>query len=82
MRRKGMRQATPQVGDEAIEPLPFLDFSSGYVQRAIDRLPRQGHRKPWRLNQNYARDLVALKFGSVEREMEFSNPGPGERRAA
>jgi cation diffusion facilitator CzcD-associated flavoprotein CzcO len=82
MRRKGLRQATPRVGDAAIEPVPFLDFSSGYVQRAIDRLPRQGHRKPWRLNQNYARDLVALKFGSVEREMEFSNPDPGERRAA
>ncbi|MGN6271176.1 MAG: flavin-containing monooxygenase [Sphingomonas sp.] len=82
MRRKGMRQATPRVGGEGIEPVPFLDFTSGYVQRSIDKLPRQGHRKPWRLNQNYARDLMALKFGSVDREMEFSNPAPKERRAA
>jgi cation diffusion facilitator CzcD-associated flavoprotein CzcO len=79
MRRKGMRQATPRVGGERLEPVPFLDFTSGYVQRAIDRFPKQGDRKPWRLNQNYARDLMALKFGSVEREMEFSNP---ERSAA
>jgi cation diffusion facilitator CzcD-associated flavoprotein CzcO len=82
MQRKGMRQATPRVGGEGIEPVPFLDFTSGYVQRSIDKLPRQGHRKPWRLNQNYARDLMALKFGSVDREMEFSNPAPKERRAA
>ncbi|MGN6278388.1 MAG: flavin-containing monooxygenase [Sphingomonas sp.] len=83
MRRKGMRQATPQVAaSEALEPVPFLDFSSGYVQRSIGKFPKQGHRKPWRLNQNYARDLMALKFGSVEREMEFSNPEPAARRAA
>jgi cation diffusion facilitator CzcD-associated flavoprotein CzcO len=76
MRRKGMRQATPRVGGERLAPVPFLDFTSGYVRRSIDRFPKQGDRKPWRLNQNYARDLMALKFGSVEREMEFSNPEP------
>ena len=74
LRRKGMRQATPRVAGEDLQPVPFLDFTSGYVQRAIDRFPKQGHRKPWKLNQNYARDLMALKFGSIEREMEFSNP--------
>lgn len=80
MRRKGMRQATPRLGDQRIEPVPFLDFTSGYIQRSIEIFPRQGTRKPWRLNQNYARDLMALKFGSVAREMEFSNPEP--KRAA
>jgi cation diffusion facilitator CzcD-associated flavoprotein CzcO len=82
MRKRGMRQATPRMADEAIEPVPFLDFTSGYVRRAIDKFPKQGSRKPWKLNQNYARDLMALKFGSVDREMEFSNPAPKERRAA
>ena len=75
MRKRGLRQATPQpsgpVGDA-----PFLDFTSGYVQRAIDKLPRQGDRKPWRVHQNYALDLMALKFGSVDDEMVFSNPVP------
>jgi len=75
MRKRGLRQATPHptapVGEE-----PFLDFTSGYVQRAIDKLPRQGDRKPWKVHQNYARDLMALKFGSVDDEMEFSNPAP------
>ena len=74
MRRKGVRQATPRIGDAMIAPQPFADFSSGYIQRAIDNLPRQGDRKPWRLNQNYALDVMALRFGSIENAMEFSNP--------
>ena len=82
MKKRGMRQATPRVAEGEIEPVPFLDFSSGYVRRAIDKFPKQGNRKPWKLNQNYARDLMALKFGPVDREMAFSNPVPKERRAA
>ncbi|MDQ2893820.1 MAG: FAD-containing monooxygenase EthA, partial [Pseudomonadota bacterium] len=39
-----------------------------------DRLPKQGTKKPWRLNQNYALDVLALKFGSVDDSMTFSNP--------
>ena len=46
--------------------MPFLDFSSGYVQRARDILPKQGSKKPWKLYQNYALDMVSLKFASVE----------------
>jgi cation diffusion facilitator CzcD-associated flavoprotein CzcO len=83
MRRKGVRQATPRTGDAAIVPQPFADFSSGYIQRAIDNLPRQGDRKPWRLNQNYALDVIALRFGSIENAMEFSNPvGERHKKAA
>ncbi len=76
MRKRGLRQATPRIGDTAVVPEPFVDFSSGYIQRAADRLPKQGDRKPWRLNQNYALDVMALRFGSVDDSMEFSNPQP------
>lgn len=79
MRKRGLRQATPTptgaVGDE-----PFLDFTSGYVERARDILPRQGDRKPWKVHQNYAKDLMALKYGSVDNEMVFSNPVPKKVR--
>lgn len=81
MRRRAMRQATPRIGDTEIEEVPFLDFTSGYVQRAIDKFPRQGSRKPWRLNQNYALDVMALKFGSIDNSMEFSNPATSRRAA-
>lgn len=58
-------QAMP-VRDASVVEAPFLDFSSGYVQRALDVLPRQGTTKPWRLNQNYARDLLTLRYGKLD----------------
>jgi cation diffusion facilitator CzcD-associated flavoprotein CzcO len=65
MDKKGFVSATPVAGPE-VRPVPFLDFTSGYVQRALGTLPRQGDRKPWRLNQNYLLDALALKLGRVE----------------
>ncbi len=81
MRKRGMRQVTPRVG-APVEAMPFLDFTSGYVTRAAGALPRQGTRKPWRLHQNYLRDVLALNYGSIDEEMEFSNPLPHPDHAA
>ncbi|MDB5954640.1 MAG: FAD-containing monooxygenase EthA [Ramlibacter sp.] len=44
---------------------PALDLSSGYIQRAVNELPRQGGRKPWRIHQSYLRDLLALKLSPL-----------------
>jgi hypothetical protein len=83
MKKRGLRQATPRVGDAALTPAPFLDFSSGYVTRAMEKFPKQGSKTPWRVHQNYARDLLALRYGSVDDGMEFSNPAtPEATRAA
>jgi cation diffusion facilitator CzcD-associated flavoprotein CzcO len=81
MQKRGMRQVTPRLA-APVEEAPFLEFTSGYVQRAAGQLPRQGVRKPWRVHQNYTLDLMALKYGRIDQEMEFSNPEPGARRAA
>jgi monooxygenase len=55
--------------------LPMLDFSSGYVRRAIAKFPKQGTRRPWKLYQNYLLDLVTLGYGRLEDHvMEFSTP--------
>ncbi|MBA4211102.1 MAG: FAD-containing monooxygenase EthA, partial [Parvibaculum sp.] len=44
-------------------------------QRSIGKFPKQGSKKPWKLYQNYALDIMALKFGEVEDgAMEFSKP--------
>ncbi|HTZ69738.1 MAG TPA: NAD(P)/FAD-dependent oxidoreductase, partial [Acetobacteraceae bacterium] len=56
----------PQRNDPAVTEEPFLDFSSGYVQRALHLMPKQGSKAPWKLYQNYARDLVALRFGRLD----------------
>jgi monooxygenase len=83
MTKTRMRQCTPRLRDSRFEPMPFLDLTSGYVQRAIDRFPKQGSRKPWRLHQNYALDLLMLQRGSVDDGvMEFSNPAPAAERGA
>ena len=65
MDARGYVQATP-TKDASVTDAPFLDFSSGYVQRALSQLPRQGMTKPWKLYQNYALDLMTLRHGKLD----------------
>ncbi len=79
----GYRQCTPRRPDRSLATEPFLDLASGYVLRSIDALPKQGDRAPWRLHQNYARDILLLRHGALEDgAMEFSNADPDGGRAA
>jgi monooxygenase len=81
MAKTGLRQCTPRNNDPTVEQEPWLSFSSGYVQRSIAEFPKQGSKKPWKLYQNYALDIMTLKLGRVDDGvMEFSNRAP--RRAA
>ena len=65
MEKHGYVRCTPRVRGE-IEPEPWIDFSSGYVQRSLHLFPKQGSKKPWKLHQNYARDIVSLGWGRVD----------------
>jgi monooxygenase len=77
MDERGLRQCTPVNRDPSVTPVPFIDFTSGYILRAIDTFPRQGSKAPWRLYQNYARDIVALRHGKLEDgAMVFSVESP------
>jgi len=66
MDRHGYRQCTPRRNDPSITEQPIIDFSSGYVQRSIDQFPKQGSKVPWKLHQNYALDLLNLRFGTLD----------------
>jgi monooxygenase len=66
MDRNGYKQCMPHNVDPSITELPSLDFSSGYVQRSIAKLPKQGSKRPWRLYQNYALDIISLRYGKVD----------------
>jgi len=69
----GYAYCTPRRRDSSITEEPALSFTSGYVQRALASLPKQGSKKPWKLHQNYALDLMALRFGTVDDgTMEFT----------
>jgi monooxygenase len=73
MDEHGYRQCVPRNRDPAIAALPFIDFSSGYVLRSIDKFPKQGSKAPWRLYQNYPLDILSLKLGALDDgAMEFS----------
>ena len=57
---------------------PLIDLKSGYVLRSLDRLPKQGADAPWRLYQNYPRDLLMMRHGPLADEgVRFSRvPAP------
>jgi monooxygenase len=81
MEKKGYRQCTPRISDQSVTPEPWVDFSSGYIQRAVGKFPKQGSKKPWRLHQNYTLDIMMLRFGALDDgTMEFTSAGAGSDR--
>jgi monooxygenase len=72
MDRNGYRVCTPHNGDPTLQEEPWVNFSSGYIQRALAQQPKQGSRRPWKLYQNYALDLLSLRFGRLRDAMVFS----------
>ncbi len=73
MDQHGHDACTPRAPDASLPTEPMIDLTAGYVKRSIDDLPKQGGRTPWRLHQNYARDVLMLRHGSLEDEgMKFS----------
>jgi len=79
MDRTGQRQCTPRNSDPTLQEEPWVSFSSGYIQRALKHQPKQGSKRPWKLYQNYALDLLSLRFGAIrDKAMVFSNRGPAK----
>jgi hypothetical protein len=72
MDEHGYDHCTPRRPDASVEIVPFIDLTSGYVLRAIDKFPKQGSRTPWRMYQNYPRDILLIRRGDLEDEgIEF-----------
>lgn len=73
MDENGLSSCTPRLNDPSIEREPALDFNSGYVLRALAEIPSQGSKHPWRLHQNYIKDVRMIRHGKLEDgTMEFS----------
>ena len=66
MDKKGWTSCTPILSDGSIATEPASDLASGYIQRALHLLPKQGDKYPWKLNQNYIKDMIALRFKSID----------------
>lgn len=83
MDRKGYVSCVP-VPPDGLETLPLLNLNSGYINRALDYLPRQGAVPPWRTYQNYIQDMLAIRYGKIEDGCVqfFSAPVAASARAA
>lgn len=66
MDESSTRICCPRLGAQGLEPAPWLDFTSGYVTRAMESWPKQGDVAPWKVHQNYALDLMAFRFGKLD----------------
>jgi cation diffusion facilitator CzcD-associated flavoprotein CzcO len=91
MDARGYDACMPLAPEPSDRLEPLLDFTSGYVLRAIDQLPKQGSRPPWRLNQNWFKDIGMFRRAPLEDEgISFrrlrapagGRLGAGERKAA
>jgi cation diffusion facilitator CzcD-associated flavoprotein CzcO len=80
MRANGYATCTP-VAPPGGGTEPFIGLSSGYVRRSVSALPRQGSRAPWRLYQNYLRDVLLMRRGPLEDEGVRFAPGRPARAA-
>mgnify|MGYP003134391020 FL=1 len=88
MGERGEAVVTPALeeGLPAMEPRPWIDnFSAGYMQRSLDRFPRQGDREPWINSQDYLRErreFAAMDMDEPALRYEARGATPGVERAA
>lgn len=84
MDQHGYSTCTAQLPSADMPTRPLLDFGAGYVQRAINSLPRQGPGAPWLMSMNYLEDVRLMRSGPVaDSNLKFSGaPGAQKRTAA
>lgn len=79
----GTRQVTPRLrsGDGRMIPRPWIEsFTPGYMQRWMQRMPRQGDCEPWVNVQDYNRDRALVSRGLLDDgALVFGNPAPSAR---
>ena len=71
----GYRTVTPATPADEGERQPLIDLQAGYVLRGAHELPRQGTESPWRLHQNYLRDVGLMRHGSLTDYVVFGRAG-------
>ncbi len=76
MEARGLDACTPRPPHRSEPTEPVLNLTSGYVQRALDKLPRQGTRAPWQMHHNYLKDVRLFKRGGLDDQMAFSRREP------
>jgi cation diffusion facilitator CzcD-associated flavoprotein CzcO len=75
MDEHGYRKVMPRWTEPELPTNPFIDLTSGYILRAVDKFPKQASRDPWRLYQNYIKDLRLIRRARLDDgALEFTTP--------
>ncbi len=81
MDRHGYREVVAVNSDDSVARQPLIDLNSGYVQRALADFPSQGSKPPWRLYQNYPRDVLMLRLRDLDDGVLRFAPGAPDCRS-
>ena len=66
MDKKGFTCCAPIDDPSAYGNDDLIDFTSGYVQRGLHLMPKQGNKAPWKNYQNYIKDIFAVRLFSIK----------------
>ena len=74
MDKKGVKCCEPIDDKSAHGDDQLIDFTSGYFQRGLNQMPKQGNKAPWKNYQNYLKDIFAVRLFSIrDSNLSFYN---------
>ena len=66
MDKKGVKCCEPIDDKSAYGDDQLIDFTSGYFERGLNQMPKQGNKSPWKNYQNYLKDIFAIRLFSIK----------------
>ena len=66
MDKKGVKCCEPIDDKSAYGDDKLIDFTSGYFERGLNKMPKQGNKSPWKNYQNYLKDIFAVRLFSIK----------------
>ena len=66
MDKKGVKCCEPIDDKSAYGDDQLIDFTSGYFERGLNQMPKQGNKSPWKNYQNYLKDIFAVRLFSIK----------------
>ena len=74
MDKKGVGCCEPIDDKDAYGDDRLIDFTSGYFERGLKLMPKQGNKAPWKNYQNYLKDIFAVRIFSIkDSNLKFYN---------
>ena len=66
MDKKGVECVEPIDDKSAHGDDQLIDFTSGYFERGLNQMPKQGNKSPWKNYQNYLKDIFLVRLFSIK----------------